>query len=332
MGWCIMASTNKSRDPQQAHRGARGSSVSRMDKWRGYKYHHRTTLQNSFTKMVREPLQTFLTVVVIAIALTLPTALYISVENIRQLSGGVESSAQITVFVKKGARSSAIEKLGEQLGSLPGVASVSYISAQAALEEFNALSGFGSALQYLDENPLPEAFLVQPLLLNDSAKMVDNIRQIALVDDVQLDMEWLLRLDAMLDMGRKLVLALGAALGLGVILVVGNTIRLAIQSRRDEIIIVKLVGGTDAYVRRPFLYTGLLFGFFGAFIAALMLIGLGLWLEPSVNKLASLYQSQFRLAGLGVSGFMALLGIGATVGLAGAWVSVGQHMRNIKPR
>jgi cell division transport system permease protein len=85
-------------------------------------------------------------------------------------------------------------------------------------------------------------------------------------------------------------------------------------------------------VRRPFLYTGLLFGFFGAFIAALMLIGLGLWLEPSVNKLASLYQSQFRLAGLGVSGFMALLGIGATVGLAGAWVSVGQHMRNIKPR
>ena len=143
------------------------------------------------------------------------------------------------------------------MGKLPGVASVSYISAQTALEEFNALSGFGSALQYLDENPLPDAFLVQPLLLNDSAKLVAEIRQITLVDDVQLDMEWLSRLDALLDMGRKLVLALGAALGIGVILVVGNTIRLAIQSRRDEIIIVKLVGGTDAYVRRPFFYTGL---------------------------------------------------------------------------
>lgn len=321
-----MASTNQSR------RGAKGSSVSLLDKWRGYKHHHRTTLQNSVVKMLREPLQTLLTVVVIAIALTLPTALYISVENIRQLSGGVESSAQISVFVKKGARSSAIEKLGEQLGKLPSVASVSYISAEAALEEFNALSGFGSALQYLDENPLPEAFLVQPLLLNDSAKLVAEIRQITLVEDVQLDMEWLRRLDALLDMGRKLVLALGVALGIGVILVVGNTIRLSIQSRRDEIVIVKLVGGTDAYVRRPFLYTGLLFGFFGALIAGLMLVGLGLWLEPSVNKLASLYQSQFRLTGLGVSGFMVLLAIGGAVGLVGAWISVGQHMRNIKPR
>ena len=321
-----MASTNHS------NRGAKGSSVSLLDKWRGYKHHHRITLQNSFAKMLREPLQTLLTVVVIAIALTLPTALYISVENIRQLSGGVESSAQISVFVKKGARTTAIENLGEQLGKLKGVASVSYISAEVALEEFNALSGFGSALQYLDENPLPEAFLVRPLLLNDSAKLVAEIREITLVEDVQLDMEWLSRLDALLDMGRKLVLALGAALGIGVILVVGNTIRLAIQSRRDEIVIVKLVGGTDAYVRRPFLYTGLLFGFFGALIAALMLVGLSLWLEPSVNKLASLYQSQFRLAGLGVSGSLVLLAIGGAVGLAGAWISVGQHMRDIKPR
>jgi cell division transport system permease protein len=201
-----------------------------------------------------------------------------------------------------------------------------------ALEEFNTLSGFGSALQHLDANPLPETFLVQPLLLNDSARLVAEISQITLVDDVQLDMEWLGRLDALLDMGRKLVLALGVALGIGVILVVGNTIRLAIQSRRDEITIVKLVGGTDGYVRRPFLYTGILFGFFGAFIAALMLIGIGLWLEPSVNELASLYQSQFRLTGLGVSGFLALLAMGGSVGLVGAWISVAQHMRSINPR
>lgn len=328
-----MTPTKQPRDSHHSQRrGARGSSVSLMDKWRSYKYHHRATLQSSFAKMLREPLQTFLTVVVIAIALTLPTALYISVENIRQLSGGIESSAQMTVFVKKGARTGAIEKLGEQLQKMPGVAAVSYISAQSALEEFTALSGFGSALKHLDENPLPEAFLVQPLLLNDTATLVAGIRQITLVEDVQLDMAWLRRLDALLDMGRKLVLALGAALGIGVILVVGNTIRLAIQSRRDEIVIVKLVGGTDAYVRRPFLYSGLLFGFFGALIAALMLFCLGLWLEPSVNKLASLYQSQFRLRGLGVSECIVLLGIGGTVGLVGAWISVSQHMRDIKPR
>ena len=114
-----MTSANKFRDSQQSQhsqRGARGSSVSLMDKWRGYKHHHRTTLQSSFAKMLREPLQTLLTVVVIAIALTLPTALYISVENIRQLSGGVESSAQMTVFVKKGARSGAIEKARRAVG------------------------------------------------------------------------------------------------------------------------------------------------------------------------------------------------------------------------
>lgn len=327
-----MATNQKYREAQHSQRGARGSSVSRRDRWRGYRHHHRATLRNGLARMLREPVQTLLTVLVIAIALTLPTALYISVENIRQLSGGIESSAQISVFVKKGAKTSAVDQLGEQLENLSGVASVSYISSRAALEEFKALSGFGSALQYLEENPLPETFLVQPQLLGDSSKLVDEIREIALVDDVQLDMEWLQRLDGLLDAGRKLVLALGAALGVGVILVVGNTIRLAIQSRRDEIIIVKLVGGTDAYVRRPFLYTGLLFGLFGAFFAALMLVALGLWLEPTVNDLANLYQSQFRLTGLGVAGLAALLAIGGAVGLIGAWVSVSQHMRDIKPR
>ena len=327
-----MATNQKYREAQQTQRGARGSSVSRRDRWRGYRHHHRATLRSSLARILREPVQTLLTVLVIAIALTLPTALYISVENIRQLSGGVESSAQISVFVKKGAKTSAVEQLGEQLESLAGVASVSYISSQAALEEFKALSGFGSALQYLEENPLPETFLVQPQILGDSSRLVAEIRGIVLVDDVQLDMEWLQRLDALLDTGRKLVLALGAALGIGVILVVGNTIRLAIQSRRDEIIIVKLVGGTDAYVRRPFLYTGLLFGLLGAFFAALMLVALGLWLAPTVNELANLYQSQFRLTGLGVAGLAALLAIGGAVGLVGAWVSVSQHMRDIKPR
>jgi len=193
------------------------------------------------------------------------------------------------------------------------------------------MSGFGAALQYLDENPLPEAFLVQPLLLNDATRLVTEIRQLKLVDDVQLDMQGLQRLDALLDMGRKLVLALAAALGVGVILVVGYTIRLAIQSRRDEITVVKLVGGTDAYVRRPFLYTGLLFGIFGAVVAAIMLTVLGFWLAGPVDKLAGLYQSQFRVTGLGFGGFISLLLIGGAVGLAGAWLAVGQHLRNIKP-
>ena len=326
----MAAINSKSRD--SAQRGARGQVLSRLDRWRSYRQHHRATLKSSAVKILREPLQSLLTVLVIAIALTLPAALYLGVENIRQLSGGVDASAQISAFVKKGARESALEALGEKLEGLSGVASVSYISAQMAVDEFEALSGFGSALEYLDENPLPDSFLVQPLLVSDAPRLVTEIRQLNLVDDVQLDLEWLQRLDALLDMGRKLVLALGAALGLGVILVVGNTIRLAIQSRRDEITVVKLVGGTDAYVRRPFLYSGLLFGIFGAMVAAMMLTALRFWLAGPVDKLALLYQSQFSITGLGLGGVMTLLLIGGTIGLIGAWLAVGQHLRNIKPR
>jgi len=325
-----MAATNSnSRDSVQ--RGARGKVLSRGDRWRSYRYHHRATLKTSAGKMLREPLQSLLTILVIAIALTLPAALYLGVENISQLSSGVDSSAQISVFVKKGARDAAVKNIGEQLEGLSGAASVRYISAQSALEEFKALSGFGSALQYLDNNPLPDAFVVQPLLFSDAPKLVAEIREIALIDDVQLDMAWLQRLDTLLDIGRKLVLALGAALGLGVILVVGNTIRLAIQSRRDEITVVKLVGGTDAYVRRPFLYTGLLYGLFGALVAAILLTSLGFWLDGPVDKLAGLYQSQYSISGLGFGGFVMLLLIGGSVGLIGAWLAVGQHLRNIKP-
>jgi cell division transport system permease protein len=326
-----MAATNSTvRDGAQ--RGARGQMLSRVDKWRSYRQHHQATLKSSTLKILQEPLQSLLTILVIAIALTLPAALYLSVENIRQLSGGVDASAQISVFVKKGARESALKGLTQKLEGLSGVASVSYISAQKALDEFEALSGFGSALEYLDENPLPDSFLVQPLLIGDAPRLVSEIRELSLVDDVQLDLAWLQRLDALLDMGRKLVLALGAALGLGVILVVGNTIRLAIQSRRDEITVVKMVGGTDAYVRRPFLYSGLLFGIFGALVAAILLTALGFWLAGPVDKLALLYQSQFSITGLGVGGVVTLLLIGGTVGLIGAWLAVGQHLRNIQPR
>lgn len=326
-----MAATNSTvRDGAQ--RGARGQMLSRVDKWRSYRQHHQATLKSSTLKILQEPLQSLLTILVIAIALTLPAALYLSVENIRQLSGGVDASAQISVFVKKGARESALKGLTQKLEGLSGVASVSYISAQKALDEFEALSGFGSALEYLDENPLPDSFLVQPLLIGDAPRLVSEIRELSLVDDVQLDLAWLQRLDALLDMGRKLVLALGAALGLGVILVVGNTIRLAIQSRRDEITVVKMVGGTDAYVRRPFLYSGLLFGIFGALVAAILLTALGFWLAGPVDKLALLYQSQFSITGLGVGGVVTLLLIGGTIGLIGAWLAVGQHLRNIQPR
>ncbi len=331
----VMAATDNNRDASQ--RGASGQKLRFSDRWRGYKAHHRTTLRTSFNKMLHEPLQTILTVMVIAIALMLPAALYLTVDNMQQLGSNVESSAQITVFVEKAAKKEAIQGLEKQLTAMSTVANVEYISAQQALLEFKALSGFGSALRYLEDNPLPALFLVQPRIqgeinLAETKKLVDTIDALPEVDDVQIDMAWLQRLHSLIEMGHKMVLALGITLGIGVLLVIGNTIRLAIESRRDEIIVVKLVGGTNAYVRRPFLYTGLLLGLFGALIASIMLFSCLLWMSSSIENLASLYQSQYRLEGLGVVGFFTLMLLGAAFGLGGAWIAVSRHLRDIEPR
>ena len=325
-----MAATDNSR-------GAIGKKLSFAHRWRGYKAHHRETLRASLVKMLHEPMQTVLTVMVIAIALALPASLYLTVDNVQQVGSNFESSAQITVFVNKGAKPEAIEGLEKKLNGMAGVTSVEYISAQQALLEFKALSGFGSALRYLEDNPLPAVFLVQPMMegevdLVQTQKIITDIKALPVVDDVQIDMAWLQRLHLLIEMGHKIVLALGITLGIGVLLVIGNTIRLAIESRRNEIIVVKLVGGTNAYVRRPFLYTGLLLGLFGALIASIMLFSCLMWISSSVENLASLYQSQYRLQGLGITGFLSLMLIGGLFGLGGAWIAVSRHLRDIEPR
>ena len=325
-----MAATDNSR-------GAIGEKLSFAHRWRGYKAHHRETLRASLVKMLHEPMQTVLTVMVIAIALALPASLFLTVDNVQQFGSNFESSAQITVFANKGAKPEAIEDLEKKLNGMTGVNSVEYISAQQALLEFKALSGFGSALRYLEDNPLPAVFLVQPMMegevdLVQTQKIITDIKALPVVDDVQIDMAWLQRLHLLIEMGHKIVLALGITLGIGVLLVIGNTIRLAIESRRNEIIVVKLVGGTNAYVRRPFLYTGLLLGLFGALIASIMLFSCLMWISSSVENLASLYQSQYRLQGLGITGFLSLMLIGGLFGLGGAWIAVSRHLRDIEPR
>ncbi|MCT2529315.1 permease-like cell division protein FtsX [SAR92 clade bacterium H921] len=329
-----MAATESNRDAQ---RGASGQKLSFAHRWRGYKAHHRDTLKSSFSKMLSEPLQTMLTTMVIAIALALPATLYLVIDNVQKLGGDIESSTQITVFVRKAAKPEAITGLEGKLKTITGVGAVEYISAQQALLEFKALSGFGSALRYLEDNPLPAVFLVQPLVkdsvdLAQTNKIIEAITALPAVDDVQIDMAWLERLHSLIEMGHKIALALGVLLGIGVLLVIGNTIRLAIESRRDEIIVVKLVGGTNPYVRRPFLYTGLLLGLFGALIAAIMLFSGLQWMSGSMANLVSLYQSQYRLEGLGIAGFCTLMLLGGVFGLGGAWIAVSRHLRDIEPR
>ena len=323
--------------PTRERAGATGQRIRKRDRLQGYFLNHRQVCLMTLRRLLKQPLQTLMTALVIAIALGLPATLYLGVVNLKQLGDGFDDTARLTIFLHRNARQEAIEHLQKQLDKDADIAEVVYISRQQALEEFKVTSGFGEVLTMLDGNPLPPVLLVKPAAhfqddLPASEALVGRLRQVALVDDVKLDMKWIQRLHGILEISRRLSLALGAMLALGVLLIVGNTIRLAIENRRDEILVVKLVGGTNGYVRRPFLYTGIWYGAIGGLLAWL-LVWIGItWLDGSVSRLAALYQSSFSLQGLGFSGLLVLSLISAALGLLGAWAAVARHLSAIEPK
>lgn len=316
--------------------GASQSKTKVSDRFSAYLLHHQITAIESLVRLLKTPVQSLLTWLVVAIALALPATLYIALENVQGLGQGWQGNSQVSVFVHKRARDTAIKQLSERLLSRPDVASVNYISPQQALEEFQAYSGLGQVLESLDENPLPAVLLVEPAAEAVTPEQLDSLRQAIAaepaVDDVRVDMEWVRRLHELMALGQRLVMALGCLLALGVLLVIGNTIRLAIENRRDEIVVVKLVGGTNAFVRRPFLYTGFWYGAGGG-VFAVGILALGLvWIEGPVSRLADLYQSNFHLQGIDLfNGMELILGAGL-LGLLGAWLAVGRHLGQIEPR
>ena len=322
---------------QSVRRGAVGAKVGLRAKMGAVVAHHQHTLEDSLIRLLRDPFQTLITTVVVAIALSLPATLLLVVDNVRQFENNFDSFSQITVYVNNTANQQQISAIQEKIQSFSEINSLVYINPEQALEKFTEASGFGSALEYLEDNPLPPVFIVEPAidvlsLPKKAQQLMADLVNIDHIDDVQIDMLWLQRLRSLTEFGKKVVLALGAALGLGVLVIIGNSIRLAIHSRREEIIVVKLVGGTDAYVRRPFLYFGMLQGLFGALVAGIMLTIGFWWLGGSVENISQLYDSHFVLRGPGFQGFFALLGTGLLLGLAGAWLAVTKHLSHIKPR
>lgn len=315
-------------------KGASAQKTGLFDRWHSYLDHHRSSAQDSLQRMLVEPLQSVMTVLVMAIALALPATLLVSLNNLQVLGQQWESGPRLTVFINPKARDTAIDKLRSGISQRTEVVAVEYISAQQALQDFERESGMGSALRSLEQNPLPPALVITPqtnIQLPELQQLAEEISGAALVDDVLYDQAWIQRLYYLLSIGERLVLGIGGLLILGVLLVIGNTIRLAIENRRDEIVIIKLVGGTDAFVRRPFLYTGLWYGVAGGLIAW-VLLGLGVWsLSGLVAQLAGLYQSQFELQGLGFVDSVMLLLLAAAVGWLGAWITVARQLHSIQP-
>jgi len=324
------------RSEQPLVSGAVQSKTGLMNKGRSYWRHHRSSMLGSLSRLLSTPVQTLMTALVVAIALALPSTLLVALGNIQQLGDSWDASPKISVYLNLRARENAIELLVERLRKLPEVNSVQYFSADQVLADFQRMSGFGEALDALDVNPLPATLVITPTVsaieLQNLQELGDKIAAEAIVDEVTLDMEWVRRLRELMVLGKKIVVALAGLLGLGVLLAIGNTIRLAIENRRDEIIVSKLVGGTNGFVRRPFIYSGAWYGFIGGLLASLIVVG-GFWIiEGSVAKLALLYQSDFSLKGLGFDGSIKLLALGTLLGWLGAWIAVGRHLAQIEPK
>lgn len=287
-------------------------------------------------RLARAPLTTAFTVLVIAVALTLPMALGLAVVSVRDATGDLANAVDVTVYFKQDVPLEKARQLAASLRQRSGIASVKLISADDALESFREKSGFGGALDVLASNPLPHAIDIRPTPDATGADRMESLKRFLTawpeVELVQLDTEWIQRLNAILDLLRGVVTGAALLLGVGVLAIVGNTVRLEIYSRRAEIEVTKLVGGTDAFVRRPFLYTGFYYGIAGAILAGLLvLLGLAL-LNGPVSRLAGSYGSDFRLLLPQPLQVLALLACGGLLGLVGAWLVAARHLSRIEPR
>ncbi len=295
---------------------------------------HQLVAIETLMALLAKPMASILTWLVIAIALTLPGALWMTLDNIEQLSGRFQESGRITVYLQPGSDALAGQALSQRIAQLPNVVTTEFINADQALADFRETSGLQAALDLLPENPLPAVILVEPPLALSGEPLdalLATLNGFSLVDVVQLDMAWIDRLMAMLALGQRISVVLGVLLSLAILLVVGNTIRLAIAARVDEIRVVKLVGGTNAYVRRPFLYTGLWFGFVGGLMSWILLTISWLLLSGPVSQLAGLYSSQFTLKPLSAMAALSLLFAAMLLGWLGAWWSVSRHLYRIEP-
>ena len=300
-----------------------------------YLMHHLQMFITSLGFLSRQPFSTLMTSAVIAIALALPAGLYIALDNASQLSAGWDGTTQISLFLKDKVSIEQAEKLAKKLRQDIEIEKVSIIDREQGLKQFMQISGFGDAIKFLDENPLPHVITVQPLVdqqrPDQVIHLVDALQEEALVELAQLDMQWVKRLYTLLDVAQRGVWIIGSLLGLAVLLIVGNTIRLDIQNRREAIEVSKLIGASDAFIRRPFLYTGMWYGLSGGLLAWMLIAAsLGIMEDP-IQKLAALYHSSYEISGFSSVNITALIVISCLLGLGGSWLAVGRHLSEIEP-
>jgi cell division transport system permease protein len=296
---------------------------------------HAQVLLGSLGRIVSQPFATLMTMGVIAVALALPLFLSLLLQNARSATGNWNEAYDLSVYMDKKANGSRAQSLAKQLRLRGDVAAVRVITAEQALAEFRSDSGFGSALDALTDNPLPDTLIVTPTLASSTPQGTETLKTaiagMSDVQTVQIDTEWVKRLHAMLDLLRRVVLLTGALLGIGIVLIVSNTIRLDILNRRAEIEVMKLVGASDGFTRRPFLYSGIWYGLGGGLMALLLVGVASTVLARPVAQLAFLYGSSFSMQGLKIVSGLAVLGLAVGLSWLGSWLAATRHIRAIEP-
>ncbi|YAF35387.1 permease-like cell division protein FtsX [Klebsiella pneumoniae] len=282
------------------------------------------------------PLATFLTVMVIAISLTLPSVCYMVYKNVSSAASQYYPSPQITVYLEKTLDDDAAARVvGQDPQAEQGVDKVNYLSRDEALGEFRNWSGFGGALDMLEENPLPAVAIVVPKLDFQSTEALNTLRdrvtRIQGVDEVRMDDSWFARLSSLTGLVGRVSAMIGVLMVAAVFLVIGNSVRLSIFARRDTINVQKLIGATDGFILRPFLYGGAMLGFSGAFLSLILSEILVMRLSSAVTEVAKVFGTQFELSGLGFDECLLMLIVCSMIGWVAAWLATVQHLRHFTP-
>ncbi|PCI17064.1 MAG: ABC transporter permease [Piscirickettsiaceae bacterium] len=299
-----------------------------------YAHIHLHSFFASLGRLARAPFNFMMTVGVIAITLSLPAGMLVSIENLKAVSGQIDFTHNISIFLNHTVSLDKAKLLAKKIEKSTKVSKTKLIDKQAALEEFRQYSGFGSALSSLGENPLPHVIQVSPVLsFNNPAALKSLVLELRLQPDiklVQMDMSWLERLNAILNIAQRGVTLITILLAIAVLLIVSNTIRLELQSRRDEIDTTRLVGATHAFIRRPFVYSGFWYGLLGG-IGACLLVTLSLWLlDGPTNALSTLYNSPFNLSYMSFNSILFWLLLSILLGVIGSWVVVTRHLNQLE--
>lgn len=296
--------------------------------------HHRECAVSALMRLVRNPVSSALTWLVIAISLTLPTLFYLALASLEQQTERWQSGGQITLYLTDATAVEEGRTLAEELGQRPEVISVRYIDADSAWESFSQSLTLNDDRLQLESNPLPASIVLVP---NGQSKtelealrlVIDGLPQ---VEDIQLDLAWIDRLNRFLELIATGVSGLAILLGVAVLLVVGNTIRLAIESRKEEIRIVKLLGATEAFIRRPFLYLGLWYGLLGGIAAWILVSGIAWWLHTPLSAFLDTYGLDAQVTWLDLSETFVLLFSATLVSLMGTHIALWRHLREAEPR